>query len=41
MNYGTAMTIIFHICKEDRPIIYMHDEPTGVHPITAVFIRSF
>ena len=41
MNYGTTMTIIFHICKEDRPIIYMHDEPTGVHPRTTLFILTF
>ena len=41
MNYGTAMTIIFHICEEDRPIIYMQDEPMGVHPRNTVFILSF
>jgi hypothetical protein len=40
MNYGTAMTIIFHICKEDRSIIYIHDEPTGVHSRTTVFILT-
>jgi hypothetical protein len=33
--------MIFHICKEDRPIIYMHDETTGVYPRTTVFILSF
>ena len=41
MNDGTAMTIIFHICKADRPIIYMYDEPTGAYPRTTVFILSF
>ena len=41
MNYATAMIILFHICKEDRPIIYMHDEPMGVRPRTTVFILSF
>jgi hypothetical protein len=32
--------MIFHICKEDRPIIYMHDETTGIYPRTTVFILS-
>ena len=41
MNYGTAMTIIFHICKDDRPIIYMYDEPTEVYPRTTLFILLF
>jgi hypothetical protein len=33
--------LIFHICEEDRTIIYVHDEPTRVHPRTTVSILSF
>jgi hypothetical protein len=30
--------LIFHICQEDRPKIYMEDQPTRAYPRTTVFI---
>jgi hypothetical protein len=32
--------VVFHICEEDRPKIYMEDEPMRAYPKTTVFILS-
>jgi hypothetical protein len=30
-------SLIFHICKEDRPNIYMEDEPKRAYPRTTIY----